>query len=250
MKPYRLSLLVFTLTGAIAASANAADIFTPGYKDGPYDLSWGGAFVGLHAGGIWGTQDIKDLDHLNGSGPGTSFSLNPSDLIAGGQLGYNWQRGQFVLGIELDLGYQGLNGHKIEPASGGVTFSGLDSGFYADIVGRLGYAFDRTLVYAQGGFATTSGQAFVDNTAGGLGGGRVFTGGFDSGWTVGGGVEYRLNPSFSLKADYKHFDFGTENAVLVTPASGNFRFSNAITADSVTVGVNFLFGKGDVSPLK
>jgi outer membrane immunogenic protein len=155
-----------------------------------------------------------------------------------------------VLGIELDLGYQGLSSHKFEPASGGVTFSGLDSGFYADIVGRLGYAFDRYLVYAVGGFATTSGQAFVDNTNGGAGGGRSFAGIFDSGWTAGGGIEYRLNPSFSLKAEYKHFDFGTENAVLVTPSSGNFRFSNALTADSATVGVNFLFGKGDVSPLK
>jgi outer membrane immunogenic protein len=247
MKPYRLSLLAFTLTAAIAASANAADIFTPGYKDGPYVPSWGGFFAGLHAGGIWGTQDIRDLDGLNGR---AKFSIEPSDLISGGQLGYNWQRGQFVLGIELDLGYQGLSGKKFDPTSAGQTFSGLDSGFYADIVGRLGYAFDRTLVYAEGGFATTSGQAFVDNTNGGAGGGRALAGSFDSGWTVGGGVEYLLNPSWSLKAEYKHFDFGTENAVLVTPSSGNFRYSNSLTADSVVFGVNFLFGKGDVSPLK
>jgi outer membrane immunogenic protein len=249
MKRLCLGLLGLTLTGAVALSANAADIYTPGLKDGPYVPNWGGAFVGLHAGGIWGTQDVVDLDRLNPP-PGTSFSISSTDLISGGQMGYNWQRGQFVLGIELDLGYQGLNGHKIEPAAlAGQTFSGLNSGFYADIVGRLGYAFDRTLVYALGGYAMTSGQAFVDNTAGGQGGGRAFTGVFDSGWTVGAGAEYLINPSFSVKAEYKHFDFGTENAVL-NGTSRNFSFSNAVTADSVTIGVNFLFGKGDVSPLK
>jgi outer membrane immunogenic protein len=256
MKLCRLSLLTFTLTGAIALSANAADLSTPGYgyKDGPYDLSWGGAFVGLHLGGIWGHQDVKDLDGLNGPAPGfvpgASFSLAPSGAISGGQFGYNWQRGQFVLGIETDIGYQGMSGKKFDPNFPGGTFSGLNSGFYGDIVGRLGYATDRYLVYALGGYAMSNGQAFVDNTARSFGGGRAFTGSFDSGWTAGAGVEYRLNPSFSLKAEYKHFDFGTENAVLVTPASGNFRYSNALTADSVTAGVNFLFGKGDVSPLK
>jgi len=242
MKPYRFRLLVFTLTGAIALSANAADLSTPGYggyKDGPYDLSWGGAFVGLHAGGIWGTQDVKDLDFFN---TGASYSLNPSGAIAGGQFGYNWQRGRFVLGIELDIGYQGMSGTKLDPGSGGSTLSGLNSGFYGDIVGRLGYATDRYLVYALGGYALTNGQAFVNDAN--LG--PSFTGSFDSGWTVGAGAEYRLNPSFSLKAEYKHFDFGTQNVIL----PGNFAYSNALTADSVTFGVNFLFGKGDVSPLK
>jgi outer membrane immunogenic protein len=248
MKRLCLRLLGVTLTGAIALSANAADLYTPGYKDGPYDLSWGGAFVGLHLGGIWGSQDVSDVDRLNLFGQ--KFAVDSSGAIAGGQFGYNWQRGHFVLGIELDIGYQGMSGKKFEPGSFGQTFSGVDSGFYSDVVGRLGYATDRYLVYALGGYAMTSGQAFVDNTNGGAGGGRSFTGIFDSGWTVGTGVEYRLNPSWSLKAEYKHFDFGSETAVLTTPASGNFRFNNGVTADSVTAGVNFLFGKGDVSPLK
>jgi outer membrane immunogenic protein len=247
MKRLCLGLLGLTLTGAAALSANAADIYTPGLKDGPYVPNWGGAFVGLHAGGIWGTDDVKDVDHLNG---GAKFSFDPSGAITGGQLGYNWQRGQFVLGIETDFGYQGMSAKKPDPNFPAATFSGVESGFYGDIVARLGYAFDRSLVYALGGYAMTSGQTFVDNTAGPFGGGRAFTGAFDSGWTVGAGVEYLINPSFSLKVEYKHFDFGTENAVLVTPANGNFRYSNDLTADSVTVGVNFLFGKGDVSPLK
>jgi outer membrane immunogenic protein len=248
MKPRCLSLLTLTLTGAIALSANAADIYTPSYKDGPYVASWTGPFVGLHVGGIWGNVDVRDLDGLNG---GAKYSFDPSGAIGGGQFGYNVQRGQVVFGIEFDLGYHGMTGKKFDPNFPGGTFSGLDSvGFYGDVVGRLGYAFDRTLVFATGGFATTSSQVFVDNTAGGFGGGRAPSGSFDSGWTVGGGVEYLIAPSWSLKAEYKHFDFGTENAVLVTPAHGNFRYSNDLTADSVTVGVNFLIGKGDVPPLK
>jgi outer membrane immunogenic protein len=255
MKLRRLSLLVLTLTGATALSASAADIYRPSYKDGPYIPSWSGPFVGLHVGGLWGNVDVKDVDGLNSVAPravpGAKFSFDPSGAIGGGQFGYNWQRGQFVLGIEFDLGYHAMTGKKFDPNFPGGTFSGLnDGGFYADAVGRLGYAFDRTLVFGTAGFATTSSQAFVDNTAGVFGGGRSLSGSFDSGWTAGGGVEYLLTPSWSLKAEYKHFDFGTENAVLVTPASGNFKYSNNLTADLVTAGVNFLIGKDGTAPLK
>src|SRR5262249_44304342 len=112
MKLRRLSLLVLTLTGATALSANAADIYTPSYKDVPYVPSWSGFFVGLHAGGIWGNVDVKDVDNLNG---GAKYSFDPSGAIGGGQFGYNWQSGQFVLGIEFDLGYHGMSGKKFDP---------------------------------------------------------------------------------------------------------------------------------------
>ena len=230
MKLFRTSLLVLTLTGATALSANAADLSTPSYKDGPYfPMSWTGPYGGVHIGGAWGDMDIKDVDHFNG---GAKYTLSTSEVIGGGQFGYNVQRGNIVFGFESDLGWLRLSGTKLDPLSGGATTSGLDAGFYGTITGRLGYAFDRTLVYAKGGYAFISGNASVKDTATGV----ALTGIWD-GWTVGGGVEYLLTPAWSIKAEYQHFDFGKEDAVL-----SGFRYSNDLTADSVKFGVNFHIG--------
>jgi outer membrane immunogenic protein len=246
MTLWRASLLILTLTGATALSANAADLSAPGYKDGPYvPMSWTGFYIGAHLGGAWGDMDIKDVDKLNG---GAKYTLSSSDVITGGQFGYNWQRSNVVFGFESDIGWLGLNGQKFDPNFPGGTFSGLGSGFYGTLTGRLGYAFDRTLVYAKGGYALFSGQAFVDNSAGGFGGGRVFTG-IWNGWTVGTGVEYLLTPLWSIKIEYQHFDFGSQDALLITPANGNFRYSNDLTADSVKAGVNLHIGQPP-APLK
>jgi outer membrane immunogenic protein len=246
MKRISIKLLGLAIAGTISYSAEAADIYagSGGYKDGPY-YTWSGFYAGLTAGGAWQNVKVVDVDGLNGGGP---YSLNGSAAIGGAELGINWQSGQFVYGLEFEVGGLGGGGTKVQPSSGGVTYSGLDNGVYGEITGRFGFAFGRTLLYAKGGYVFDTGQAFVDNSAGVFGGGRALTGLLD-GWTLGGGVEYLLSPAWSIKVEYQHFDFGKEDAILFTPANGNFTYSNDVTVDTVKFGVNYHLGH-DYAPLK
>ncbi len=261
------TILAATLAAGLGmgGAAHAADLYSVGAKDA-YTYApantWAGFYLGLHAGAAWANDDIKDLDGLNGNhypvtpdvvgrphGSGASYGLSDTALIGGGQAGYNWQSGNIVYGLEADLGGLGLGGRKFDPNFPGGTYSGLDAGLSGDITGRLGLAFGNTLVYTKGGFAYFTGDAYVDNYAGGFGGGRATTGDY-TGWTIGAGLEHALNPSVSVKVEYQYFDFGTQNAVLTTPCFGNFRYSNDLTANAVTVGLNYHLGGGGYVPLK
>jgi outer membrane immunogenic protein len=124
-----------------------------------------------------------------------------------------------------------------------VTLSG---GAYGDLTARLGFAFDRTLVYAKGGFAFFTGEGkqattnpgYVPNAT------NAFVG-----WTAGGGVEHFFSPAWSVKAEYLHFDFGTQSGFqtnvgdLTSPIG--YRFYNTFTlrADTAKAGVTYHFGQ-------
>jgi outer membrane immunogenic protein len=143
-----------------------------------------------------------------------------------------------VFGLEGDGGYLDLTAKKFDPNFPGGTFTRLLPGAYGDVTGRIGFAFDRALLYAKGGWAGFGGEGSVNNTKGNFGGGEAYSNSF-SGWTIGGGLEYMFAPNWSGKIEYQHFDFGTQTALLVTPAFGNFRYTHDLTADAVTVGLNF-----------
>jgi outer membrane immunogenic protein len=234
MKKHRVGLLAFTLTSIAAlASANAADMyrapepFAGGYKDGPVYTSWAGFYVGAHLGGAWGDVKVTDFDE-----DGNKFTNSSSGLIGGGTIGYNFQRGNIVFGAEIDLGGIDLKHSKVNPINSDIV-SKSDSGFYVDATARLGYSFGQTLVYAKGGYAFYDGSVSVSDLA------DPVTGKVSglSGWTAGGGVEYKLNPAWSVKAEYQFFDFGTERIVI----SGGDRYDNDLTVHSVKAGVNYHF---------
>jgi outer membrane immunogenic protein len=225
---------------AVGGPASAADVAA---KAPPVasPFSWAGLYIGASIGGVWARDQIADLDGLNAK---QTYSLRDGGVIGSGVFGYNFQVEQFVYGIEADLGGIGLSKTIGEPNGGRppITTNHLGSGFYGDVTARLGFAFDRVLIYAKGGWAFYDGTADVDNTLGGLGGGIVSTGNFTGGWTIGGGLEYAFSPAWSAKVEYLHFDFGTNTATLVTP-DRNFRFPNDLTANAVTIGLNYHFGR-------
>src|ERR1700722_5456932 len=105
---------------------------------------------------------------------------------------------------------------------GGTEIDHLTSGPYADVTGRLGYAFDRFLVYGKGGAAVLGSKGSTTTAIPGF---TVDNSNTFAGWTAGGGVEYKFTPSWSLKAEYLHFDFGSETATL-TGGAGVFPYKN------------------------
>jgi outer membrane immunogenic protein len=195
--------------------------------------------VGGHAGAAWADLQVRDIDEV----PGT-FKHTPTDFFGGGQFGFNLQRSIFVFGAEVDLGATALNGTAIQPGTGGIIRSRLDGGFYGDVTGRLGFALGPTLLYAKGGYAFSDQGSVTITDVGEFT--RKDSG--LTGWTIGGGVEYKLSPTWSVKAEYLHFDFGSEQ--IVAPTDGD-RYENKLSVDTVKVGVNFHFGGGDrYVPLK
>jgi outer membrane immunogenic protein len=238
----RQVLLGLLGAAAVAGSANAADMYRApeavgGYKDDPVSyVSWAGFYVGAHVGAAFGELNVKDIDEV----PGT-FKNKPTDVFGGAQVGYNLQRGNWVFGPEIDLGGMGFNNTAVQPNTGGIIKSTIESGFYADVTGRLGYAFGPSLVYAKGGVAFFEGDVKILDVGEASVSKRELTG-----WTVGGGYEYKISPAWSLKAEYQYFDFGSETLRL--PSDGD-RYRADLTAHTVKVGVNY-FVSPAYEPLK
>ena len=275
------SAAVFAACFGVSGGVQAADL---SLKDTPVAgyapaLQWPSFYVGGHLGGAFGNTDVTDVFDYHGD-PTAKNSVDSTGLITGVQLGYNLQSGNFVYGIEADLGYLNLSGDKSAalPNPTGVKNNDISAtystsgGLYGDLTGRVGYASGNSLLYVKGGAALL--QANMDSNYSGANcsttgdkncqkeiGPSNFS--FDSsdtliGWTLGVGMEYALSPSWSLKVEYQHFDFGS----LSTSYSGTHSFScnyNSnktctstltgksdadITADAVMVGLNYQFNFG------
>jgi outer membrane immunogenic protein len=221
-----------------AAAAHADGGYAPALYGSCCATSWTGFYVGGNIGAAWADLHTRDRDEV----PGT-FKNTPTDFFGGGQIGFNLQRSNFVIGTEVDLGGMALRGTAIQPLTAGLIQSKLDGGFYGDVTGRLGYAWGPTLLYAKGGYAFTDASLTVADVGEFIRKDSNFTG-----WTVGGGVEYKLNPSWGVKAEYLHFDFGRDRIVAPTDFD---RYDNKLAVDTVKIGLNFYFGGGDrYVPLK
>jgi outer membrane immunogenic protein len=252
---------------------------TPTYEYTPAPI-WTGLYFGVHVGGAPGDINVSDTFDYNGD-PHADNDVDTSGVIAGVQVGYNFQRGNFVYGVEADLGYLDLSGsktadlhketHRYNDLDATYSFSG---GLYGDLTARVGYASDNLLIYLKGGAAFLNVDAnsrYVGancSILGECGSGReASTFNFDNsemllGWTIGVGAEYALSSSVSLKVEYQHFDFGSASS----DYEGEHNFScgqwgtctsklwgnseSSVTVDAVKVGLNYQFNRGDDDGLK
>jgi outer membrane immunogenic protein len=229
-------ILGLALTSVVAlVPANAADVYGPsagGYKDTNIPVTpWAGFYIGADVGGAWVEDLVSPTVPDRGTFPRKN-TLSFDSLFGGGTVGYNFQRGNIVFGIEAEMGYMDIANNKSDPL-GNTAVDHISSGPYADVTGRLGYAFDRFLVYGKGGVAVVGSQASTAIVGYAPNSSNTFTG-----WTAGGGAEYKITPSWSLKAEYLHFDFGSENATL-SGGGGIFSYKNDLTVDTAKIGVNY-----------
>jgi outer membrane immunogenic protein len=193
-------LLSTALLIAAISTASAADL-RPYTKAPPPPppvpmFSWTGFYFGLNIGGKWANVDQTV------TGPATTVSFTGdtnSSVIGGGQIGYNWQTGAWVFGIEGDIDAQDFNrsrviGVAIGPFIPGDAFS-VESKWQASLRGRIGYAaWDRTLLYVTGGAAWTN----IKGTASLVGLGSFSNDTTITGGTVGVGLEYAFTNNISL----------------------------------------------------
>ena len=207
---------------ALASGANAADmaVRAPAYKAPPpaaVVASWTGFYLGVQGGVAWHEASFKDLDGFFVFPPGTSRSSRATGGIVGGNVGYNWQTGNFVLGVEADANWTGAKAGE-QVVLQRTLVSSFDVRWMASLRARAGIAFDATLFYLTGGIAFGG----VNDSANQLSGGAVLNRfGLDStraGATYGGGIEHMFARNWTVRAEGRVTDFG--RSTVTCPATG------------------------------
>ena len=205
-------------------AAQAADLPRPPYKTPIVPIepafSWSGLYVGINGGYMWGSSQW--------TGGAGNFELSPNGWLAGGTLGYNFQAGSWVLGVEGDIDYANLKGTANSTLCSGCTFKDT---WLGTLRGRVGYAYGQWLPYLTAGGAW--GNVYVANASGS----QTSTKG---GWTAGGGVEYSWGGPWSAKLEYLYVDLGDATCGTATcfiSSSATVHF----TSNIVRAGVNYRF---------
>lgn len=204
----------------------------------PY-YNWSGFYVGAHAGASWASTIATDPNGTTFAPPGGNVNVSGSGFLGGGQFGYNYQTGRWVFGIEGDVSYADIHG----ATTSGFTIPNPNVGlstrldWLSTVTGRVGYAWNDTLIYGKAGaaFAGLSFNASVPAVG-------VFSGNDTrTGWTIGAGVEHALWDNWTVKAEYDYLDLGT-HSVTAAPAVGAPITADAkVTQHMIKLGANYRF---------
>ncbi|MGH6812896.1 MAG: autotransporter domain-containing protein [Methylocella sp.] len=207
----------------------------PGVVLAPPPYNWTGVFLGISApGALWGEGK------WNFGGLAGNAANNFTGVLAGGGGGFNYQMGALVLGGAAEWDWTN--------ARGGESFDCPASGFFSNncanrvnniftATARVGYAYDRLLVYGQGGLAV--GDVVAQTTFNAIPGNPTISDSKTSvGWTAGAGFEFGLTENISAKAEYLYFDLGSDTYNLAAPVAINR------TGNIGRVGLNYRFNWG------
>ena len=245
MKRFLLGAVGLLAMG-IAAPAVAADLpvtYTKAPVMIPALYDWSGVYVGVNGG--WGTeQRCFDLVTTAGSFVAADGCHSTSGGVAGGQIGFRWQMGSWVFGIESQGDWANLKGTSVSLATSANTDrSRMDA--FGLFTGQVGYAFNTALLYLKGGAAVIADRN--DVVSNGL---VVATAPGDNRWggTIGGGVEFSFAPNWSAAVEYDHLFIGTNTTTFNATAISVFG-TDRIRGDSdiFTVRVNYRWG-GPIVP--
>ncbi|MGO9893855.1 MAG: outer membrane protein [Bryobacteraceae bacterium] len=261
---HRLILAGYLVTATMALgcglkAAIAADLPLKAPEAPAYQ--WGGCYLGVNlGGGSSGTNfgstvgsgtylAVGDAATVGASGSG---GANADGILAGGQVGCNFQSGTLVYGLEGDFDYFRSNpkfANNTTTLADGNTFAvsqSLTTNFLATVRPRIGIAADRNLAYITGGAAFTSisyTEGYVDANAP-PGAGTAAASRSLVGWTAGAGWEYAFADRWTVRAEYLYASFPTTSALgAITGASGanTLHGSSDLAVQLVRAGVNFKF---------
>jgi outer membrane immunogenic protein len=224
---------------ALAAPAAAADLTARPYTKAPavptvpaLIYNWTGFYIGGHIGGAFAGNN--------------SLEGNGGRFLGGVQGGFDYQFApNWVTGIEAEYSWMNRNNTGMA-FPGGVVVTDRQNQL-GSVTGRLGYTWGPGLLYAKGGYA------FRDNnnvgvTVAGAPAPFATTGNHQDGWTVGAGLEYMFAPSWSAKAEYQYYNFGSSTFTAGPAPIVGQRFRD--DDHTVKVGVNYRFGWGGPAGVK
>jgi outer membrane immunogenic protein len=239
MKKFLLGTVGLVALG-MAAPAAAADLPARTYTKAPayvaaiYD--WSGFYIGINGG--WGrSHDSRNFD------PTATFlgSYDANGGTVGGQVGYRWQTGTWVFGLEAQGNWADISGSTAVVGVPAITLRSKTDALGL-FTGQVGYAMNNALLYVKGGasitdrnyqFVTTAGNALISSTGYGT---RL-------GGTVGAGFEYGFTPNWSAAIEYDHIFEGRHGATFNVVGGGTVT-GNSVGGDSdlVTARINYRWG--------
>jgi outer membrane immunogenic protein len=259
-KPMRNKFLL-AAAGAVVltGSAFAAEPLPPPPPPPPV-FTWTGVYVGAQIGGAWGTGQFANFNGffpLTGTFLNTSLGGTPSGVIGGGHIGYQIQLNQWILGIEGSVDGTSLTKTVTAgfPNFLGGSFLTADSSadIQGSIRGKLGFAWDRVMIYGTGGVAfggfdtdfSLASRGFVTPT-GAVIPAFVASNSFSTtrvGWTAGGGVQYAVNNNWWVFVEYRYSDFGSlrNGAFPNLPTGIVFNGSRSLAENQVQAGISYKF---------
>jgi outer membrane immunogenic protein len=221
---------LFALTAAQPTLAADAPVYKGPAPVAAALFNWSGFYVGVSGGYGW-----AQTNWINSIPPSGTFS--GSGWVGGGTVGFNWQNGVWVFGIEADYSAANIDPSTTNGACGGGTACETKLDSLGTVRGRLGYTVTPTvLLYVTGGWAFSQ----ITNTYGGVGE-PVFFRNSANGWTVGGGIEAVLAGNWTGKIEYLHVDFGTNDVCGIIGCAPT-GIQAPVRAEIVRVGLNFKFG--------
>ena len=238
--------------GACAASAAlAADLPQPAPPPAkapvayapPPAYNWSGFYIGGNLGAAWTNGNYSDAAGNTFNGGGTSTT----QFVGGGQVGANYEFwGGAVIGVEGDFEWlpnTSNTSNTITDATGNTASLTANNRWLATVTGRLGYAFDRVLVYGKGGAAWV-GASSPAITINGIP--FTSTGNSNMGWTAGVGVEWAFAGTWSVRAEYDYVGLQSQSFTIPAGAPGIFG-GDTFTGNNRNIslflaGLNYKFG--------
>ncbi len=227
-------------------------------------VDWTGFYVGVHGGAGYGRDRIGVVGAVD-----PAISVHTAGLLGGGQIGYNYQfANKWVLGAEGDASAANIHGGQTCGVTTGLSAAGFPGGFspffmscnsklnwLASATGRLGYAWERSLLYLKGGVGFTNENLTVNcvvgpaaaqgvrqcnNQAGALLG-TIGTSRSLAGLTVGFGGEFAFDDHWSAKAEYDYFNFGSRTSLA---SDGTTTLTSRSDVQVTKIGLNYRFAPG------
>jgi outer membrane immunogenic protein len=237
-------IIGIVVAGLLTAPAMAADLPVKASSPAPMALpyNWTGFYVG---GSLGAAVALGTVNDLSGSlyGVGATGDNHNVGAIIGANVGYNFQAGNLVYGLETDISY---NTAKSVIAVYNVTpddYLRSSSNSLITARARVGYAFDRTLAYVTGGLAVSNLNVSATGNFGFLSDyGTAGVSGWRTGWIVGAGLEHAITQNWTVRAEGLYVDFGSRTAWTVsdvTQTPMGFRFNDQELISRV--GVNYKF---------
>jgi outer membrane immunogenic protein len=231
-----LGLMSPALGADLPAYSKAPVVATPLYD-------WSGFYVGVFGGGGFGNHNLNN--GLAGP-PFANFSINYDSTggVAGGEMGYNLQSGNYLIGAEVDGFWSGIKGSDATQFNqGALPIAAIDATklrYGATIRARAGITVDRLLLFFDGGWAF--GSLLHTNTAPGIGVDSFTT--HRSGIAAGGGIAYAFTNNLIGKFEYRYYDFGrlVRPGLPVLTANGQLPYTVDSTYSVVTLGLDYKFG--------
>ncbi len=247
MRKILLTTAMLALPGAAAAAdllaRRAPPVYVPAAPPPPV-FTWTGLYVGGQVGYDFGSVGARA--NIAGTPIGlASSSVGANGVIGGAHVGYNYQThgipflgnaaaASFVFGVEGDV--DGSSAKASNVLGGLAAYS--SNTIQGSIRGRVGVAVDRVLFYATGGAAFANLDNGYVNTFNGV------TDQFSHtrvGYTVGGGVEYAISNNWSIRAEYRHTDYGRTADLLVNTTNGGVRVHQRDLDNRAQIGFSYKF---------